>query len=73
VGGKKAVTQAAQVLFLFDQPGFTLSEEDELLADLITSYWANFAETGVPSHFPLAEWQPYSAEYKVPPAPTPAR
>jgi len=38
------------------------TEADKKLADMMSSYWANFAATGNPNHAGLPDWPPFDKE-----------
>jgi len=55
---------AAEISFVFNSniPILGLTEDDEKLAEFMTSYWTNFAKTGNPNGSDLPNWPQYQGE-----------
>ncbi|HET9531512.1 MAG TPA: carboxylesterase/lipase family protein, partial [Blastocatellia bacterium] len=56
---------AAEIIYVFNnlkQRNNPYQEADHRLADMMSSYWVNFATTGNPNGKGLPEWKPYSRE-----------
>jgi para-nitrobenzyl esterase len=47
---------------LGDRPGATVAPEDQAVARMMNTYWANFARTGDPNGKGLPEWPPFDPE-----------
>jgi para-nitrobenzyl esterase len=65
--GARGASHTAELPYMFNNPPAAASpnqwtEVDHKVADLMSSYWANFIATGDPNGKGLPQWQAYSAK-----------
>jgi len=60
----RGATHTAELSYMFNNllPGTPWTDEDRKLADMMSSYWVNFAANGNPNGKGLPEWPMYSAK-----------
>jgi para-nitrobenzyl esterase len=62
--GERGATHTAELAYMFNNPpaNGSWTEEDQKLADVMSSYWVNFAATGDPNGKGLPTWAVYKAK-----------
>jgi para-nitrobenzyl esterase len=61
--GDRGASHTAELAYMFNNPGNAAwTDVDQKLADMMTTYWVNFAATGDPNGKGLPNWQPYNAK-----------
>jgi len=62
--GARGATHTAELPYMFNNPpaNGSWTDVDHKLADMMSSYWANFIATGDPNGKGLPAWQAYSAK-----------
>lgn len=62
--GARGATHTAELPYMFNNPpaNGSWTEVDHKLADMMSTYWANFIASGDPNGKGLPAWQPYSAK-----------
>jgi len=62
--GARGATHTAELPYMFNNPpaNGSWTEVDHKLADMMSTYWANFIASGDPNSKGLPAWQPYSAK-----------
>jgi para-nitrobenzyl esterase len=60
----RGATHTAEIRYMFNtlDPALPNTETDRKLADLMSTYWANFAATGDPNRKGLPEWPRYNGK-----------
>jgi para-nitrobenzyl esterase len=63
-GGNRGATHTAELPYMFNNPpaNGSWTDTDKKLADMMSSYWVNFAATGDPNTKGLPTWSPYNAK-----------